>query len=193
MLAQIVSMFEANYKELTAIDKYGKEWFLDSSQQFLTYALNILLVLDNKKLVYRCDISQNGHNQHYAKLAETIDDRLMIHQETSYEHYIISKENYEKVKNESNIGKLLGYCYTRPHWGGLSLCDVYYGLSFDVVKDNQRINSYSFNIPQVEYNQRMINDILDKQENFQTTLEPYQVVINHFIQTQDNLEIKYII
>lgn len=192
MLSQVIGILEANNKELTATDKYGKVWILNSSKQFLTYALNILLVLDGKRLAYRCDISQNGHNQHYAKLVKSIDDRLMVHQEDNTEPYIILKENYEKVKNETNIGKLLGYSYTGPYWIGLSLCDTYYSIHFDAVKDDQRTSLYSFNIPQVEYSQIIINDILDKQESFQSTLENerYNVTIWHMIQTKNNLETK---
>ena len=199
MLAHIIQVLESNSTELSVTDIYGQRYILDNHQLFTTYALNVLLVLEGKRLAYRVDISRNGYNRHYAKLAEIIDDRLTVYQESNHEPYIILKENYdivnkifEEEKEVIAIGKILGYSYVGLYWCNLSLCDVYYTISFSVTKDEQQYNLYSFNIPAIRYNQKMIDDILCTKKKFQQILEKEQcdVIVNHIFFTKDNIEMK---
>jgi hypothetical protein len=79
MIESTIQLLESNDVELSVTDIYGKTYILDNRQQFTTYSLNVLLVLKGKRLSYRCDISHNGHNKHYAMLDETIDSRLTVY------------------------------------------------------------------------------------------------------------------
>ena len=67
MLSHIINYVSNDYLKCSATAD-GKLYILDSNYEKQVYALNLLLVLESKRLAYRVDIDPNNHrtNQYYA-------------------------------------------------------------------------------------------------------------------------------
>lgn len=178
MLANILQYSQGDQIKIPIMTECGQITIINlQDHEFMRYALNLLLVIEEKRLAYRVGlVPQNGAklNQYYAILATVIDKQLMVYQPFSVEPYIILKKNYNIVDDlyrQGKEGKLLGYSYTGPHWIGLSLCDLYYTIYFDVTVDGKKYNLYGFNVPSVEYNQEIVDHIEATKSKFAATLE----------------------
>lgn len=167
----------------------NKIYHLDNDYEKHVYALNLFLVLDGKRLAYCINVDPNNHttNQYYAQMAKLIDNRLSIYLPYSHEPFIILKENYNRVDNlyKQNLGELLGYAYTGPHWLGLSVCDLYYAIHMTAVNDKEYI-LYSFHVPSIYYTQNIINHINEKKELFEQSLKGYEIKIKCGHMTKHN-------
>lgn len=195
MLTNILKHLENDNTKLSLTTENDKVYILDKKYEFTKYALNVLLVLQGKRMAYGVDLHHNDHtsNQYYAQLARLIDKRLDIYLPHSYEPLIILKENYQIVDNifktnTNPYGKVLGYSYTGNNHVGLSVCDLYYGIHFCVTKEDDEYFLYSFNIPSVEYTKEIKDHILYTKDIFNDCLkeEGYEVLLKHGDQTKDN-------
>ena len=126
-------------------------------------------------------------------MAKLIDSRLTVYLPYSYEPFIILKENYDRVDllYKQNIGELLGYAYTGPHWIGLSICPLYYAIHM-VASKTTDLFLYSFHVPSIHYTQEIVDHIINKKMVFEESLgkEGYKVKIKCGYMTAGNYEMQ---
>lgn len=147
---------------------------IDTTTSREVLALNVILVLEGKRLAYR----ESTLVDLIPKVLEIAEGRLVSLPFIPSEPLIVLKENVSTVlqhfhANDFHIafGKVLGYAYTGKDWIG---SNNHYSVSYIV--GNSYL--YTFNLPKYGCTQDMKARIMEDLEKYRTSLSEYGYTVD---------------
>lgn len=148
--------------------------------ELVTFALNIILVLERSRLAYRADLSRKL-NTRLLSFIRSLHPELMIISQPVEEPLVILKSNYSQVAKillgekdfHIGIGKVLGYLYTGPNW--MLFKQDSYSLGYYIVNDanSSQERLYTFVVPAEAYTLQIQEKAQHDQAKYQSILRSY--------------------
>jgi len=167
----------------------GIDYQLNKDHLITTFALNVFLVLQEKRLAYRADIPNLDINNYMLNFVTTAYPDLMIIPLPKEEPLLLLRKTekfvlnmLKEVKDEISfhiaIGKILEYAYNGPNWIG-NTRDMY-TIHYIVEDAQDGFHLTQFNVPVDEYNTMIKDKILQKENDYQrgmSSLEKHNFIV----------------
>lgn len=180
-------------------DVLGKKYELDIFKGLTSFALNVQLVIDEKRLAYRVDTLDYDMRVYLIDIVKKYNPDIISISVIKEEPLLILKKNSREVINtfknvktneEFNIafGKVLGYLYVSPV---LFLNTNYHTVFYKATdRDNISFCIHGFTIPLDKYDDIIKSQIFEKVKSYSEVLENYGYNISIEVLSRNDHDVK---
>ena len=193
MFNHLISKFKVIKSLDTTVKTVDNEVYsIDKENELTKFALNIVLILEGKRLVYKADLCDPDVNKfmirealNYESSLQCINSLIFL---KSNAQIIVDKLN-KNIDSDQALGIILDYHYIGPYWEGLSNGDTY-SISYVAKSLNKDYHLYTFNVPVNEYTQEIKNKILATQDSYNQALKQYGFNVDIFVLHQSENDVQ---